>query len=99
MLPTTVETRVSLDDLLATQSRHELDELLRLADEDSRYSMHLDVSWSYWHYGRHAEFAQELNMPILANLFSAAWQIEHRVLVDDADEALKARQDIAREYA
>lgn len=98
MPSTALDTCVSLDDLLATQSRHELDELLRLADEDSRYSMHLDVSWSYWHYGRHAEFARELNMPNLARLFSAAWQIEHRVHVDDADEALQARQDIAREY-
>lgn len=99
MPPTAVETRVSLDDLLATQSRLELDQLLRHADEDSRYSMHLDVSWSYWHYGRHAEFARELNMPILARLFSAAWQIEHRVHVDDAAEARQARQEIEREYA
>jgi cytosine/adenosine deaminase-related metal-dependent hydrolase len=99
MPTTTQETRVSLDDLLATQDRHTLDQLLRLADNDSRYSMHLDVSWSYWHYGRHAEFASELDMPSLASLFSAAWQIEHRVHVDDEQAAFQARQEIAREYA
>lgn len=99
-MPTnTQETCISLDDLLATQSRHDLDQLLRLADDDSRYSMHLNVSWSYWHYGRHAEYANDLGLPSLARLFSAAWQIEHRVHVDDAQEALQARQDIAREYA
>lgn len=90
---------VSLEDILMTDSRSELDRLLMQAAGECNYSSQLTVSWSYAHYGRHAEIAEEAGMPELARLFSAVWQIEHRVYDVPAQEAAAAREEIGGEYA
>lgn len=88
---------VTIEDLLRTTDRAALDSLLvRAAGE--KYATHLPEAWGYWHYGRHAEFASELGMTDLAQLFSAAWQIEHRVHGEDAAAAELERQTIRSEY-
>lgn len=90
---------ITLDDLLSTSNRNDLNNLLCDAAQQARYDIHLDVAWDYWHFGRHAEHAEALGMPVMAKLFSAAWQIEHRVHVDDEDAAEMARVEIRDQYA
>lgn len=90
---------ITLDQLLATTNHHDLDQLLRQADRASKYGMNLNVAWDYWHYGRHAEFAAELGLHQLSRLFSAAWQIEHRVHHVNDVEAEVQRSAIKEEYA
>lgn len=90
---------VTLDQLLRTTSDVDLDALLRHAADECGYANHLDVSWAYWHYGRHAEHADALNMRLMSRLFSAAWQIQHRVHDADDETAENEHDAIAREYS
>lgn len=90
---------VTVEDLLAVADAEELESLLIECAEERGYFSSLDVSFDYWHYGRHAEFARELGMPDLARLFSAAWQIESRVLrEDDPEDREEAKEQILVEF-
>jgi hypothetical protein len=73
--------RELLEAMLQAKEEDALDRvLLDLADASGYVGM-IDVSWSHWHYGRHAEHAQELGMDSsLQRLLSAGWQIQHDVL-------------------
>jgi hypothetical protein len=66
---------VTLDELSKAGSLEELDALLLKAAENCKYTMHLNVTWDYWHYGRHAEFAEEVGKPEMTRLFSEAWKL------------------------
>lgn len=91
---------VTLNDLLATDKAADLDRLLKQAATECGYHSTLDVNWGYWHYGRHAEHAEQNHRPEMARLFSAAWQIEHRVHGQAAQEAADvAREEISTEFA
>jgi len=93
------ELGVTIEDLLKTSDRWELDEQLQLADDACGYGTHLNVAWAHWHYGRHAEFAEELGMDEMSRLFSAAWQISLRVHeAASAEEAADAREEIRATY-
>jgi len=75
--------KVKIEHLLAAKHDHDLPKLLRDAAEECRYFSTLDVSFDYWHYGRHAEHAKQNDMPDLSALFAAAWQIQYRVFLHD----------------
>ncbi len=93
------ELSVTVEDLLLTEDRSQLNKLLKQAAEECMYARDLNVSWDYWHYGRHAEFAEECGMLAMSRLFSAAWQIEHRVQgADDPQSAQAARDEIRSAY-
>lgn len=94
-LSKTVDDEVSTTvmDLLDTADEDELDKLLRKASQTCHYDQELDVSWGYWHYGRHAEFAQQQGMPYMALLFSAAWDIAHKVHGQNDAQAREAARD------
>lgn len=94
-----INLSISLEDLLSTDTRHALDNLLQQAAEECGYHSHLDVAWDYWHYGRHAEHAESLGMTDLSRLFSAAWGIEHRVHGEDGESAEKAREELRAKFA
>lgn len=89
---------VSIEKLLITETSEELAGLLQPLASERGYSSELNVSWDYWHYGRHAEYAAELGMPDLARLFSAAWQIEHRVHGENPAAREIAENEIRAEY-
>ena len=95
----TAEVTVTLDQLLHTTNDHDLDQLLRRAAEECRYFMYLDVSWDYWHYGRHAEYAAALGLTTMSRLFSASWQIQYRVHDVDEQTAEDERNKIRRDYS
>ena len=89
---------VTLEDLLATESDFTLDKLLTKAASECGYHRRLDCAWRIWHYGRHAEFADELGMLELSKLFSAAWQIQVCVHGESDEAAEVARQQIRGYY-
>lgn len=99
MAQTQRPVEITLDDLLSTSNRKDLNNLLRDAAQQFCYDIHLDVAWDYWHFGRHAEHAKALAMPVMAKLFSVAWQIEHCVHVDDEVDSEMARTEIRDKYA
>ena len=90
------EVTVTVEDLLDAADAEKLESMLIECAEDRGYFGSLDVSFDYWHYGRHAEFARELGLPDLARLFSAAWQIESRVLRENDPEAREEAQEQIR---
>lgn len=93
------EVTVTVEDLLNAANAEELESMLIECAEELGYFGSLDVSFDYWHYGRHAEFARQLGMPDLARLFSAAWQIDSRVLREDDPEAREnAKEQIKAEF-
>lgn len=83
---------VTLNDLLNTENSFELDECLKRAAQQCHYDRELDVPWTYWHYGRHAEFATEIGNADMSKLFSAAWAIDLR-LHDEVDQVKRAIRD------
>ncbi|AEF88765.1 hypothetical protein DelCs14_1736 [Delftia sp. Cs1-4] len=73
--------REMLERLLHACDAHALDGILLDLAQATGYLGLIDVSWGFWHYGRHAEQAQALGMDgALHRLLSAGWQIQHRVL-------------------
>lgn len=73
--------RELLEIMLRAEGADALDRVLLDLAQASGYVGMIDVSWAYWHYGRHAEHAQELGMdPSLQRLLSAGWRIQHDVL-------------------
>lgn len=90
---------VTLDDLLATADGSQMDDLLRKASEKCHYDRELDVAWTYWHYGRHSEFAAEKDMPEMSMLFAAAWKIGLRLHDHLEQMAREIRDEIRKEIA
>lgn len=64
-----------LTQLLRCKSNETLLSFIRSCDTDGKYSNYLPVSWDYWHFGKHAEVANELGLKQLSLLMSAAWQM------------------------
>lgn len=60
------------------------------------YSSHLNVSFDYWHYGRHAEFALELGMVELASLFRLAWQHDLNIRIVNSVIEMEENREILR---
>lgn len=95
----TREVSITIEDLFLAETSGQLDGLLLPLSEVRGYCRELNVSWDYWHYGRHAEYAEELGMPDMARLFSVAWQIESRVLCEDDPVVRETAKDkIRSEY-
>lgn len=87
--------REALETFLAAPDERTLDDLVSNLAEAAGYMKLIDVSWRYWHFGRHAQEAACLGMDgALVSLFAAAWQIQHHVL-GNADPA-KADQERQR---
>jgi hypothetical protein len=90
---------VCLNDLLQCRSEHELDQLLRHKAEDFDYHSRISVAWSYWHYGKHAEIAAESDLPYLAALLSAAWDLQLKYFsTDDPSLREAAAAEVSEEY-
>lgn len=76
--------KVSIEDVVNAADEIALDRLMSdQAAQECGYHSTLDVSFDYWHFGRHAEHAAEQRMYALAALFSAAWQVRWRVIGND----------------
>ena len=96
------ELQVSIDDVANVENEFALDRLLSdRAAEECGYHGTLEVSFDYWHFGRHAEHAAEQGMYVLAVLFSAAWHVRHRVLgnEDPVHKDAEKRSIIERYHA
>lgn len=90
---------VSIEDILTADSEHTLDKLLQEAGEQCGYFNSLEVSWSYWHYGKHAEQARDKSMREFATLLSVAWQVGYRVICEENPTvAAKQREEIRITY-
>lgn len=93
------EVTITVEDLLNAADANDLESMLIECAEERGYFGCLDVHFDYWHYGRHAEFARQLGMPDLARLFSAAWQIDSRVLQESDPEVREnAKEQIMAEF-
>lgn len=82
-----------VETLLATSTAIDLNRtMLALADKLSNgtYCSYLPVSFDYWHFGRHSEFARQYNMTDLSALFSMAWQ--HDLNIASASSPLMLEQ-------
>jgi hypothetical protein len=73
------EFKTHLQALVTARSRDEVDSAIKAATPSGYYST-LEVPWDYWHFGAHADNARAHGMPLLAELYSAAWQMYPRVL-------------------
>lgn len=90
---------VSLEQIVSAATEAELEDLLLRGATHCGYDGGLPVAWSYWHYGRHAEYAEQTGHPLLSRLFSAAWQVRGRVLWACSEvDAEQERQAIRLEY-
>lgn len=74
----------ALDSLLSSKHHFELEKRLTDLASSAGYFSTLEVSFDYWHYGRHAEHASSQGMRQLGKLFAAAWAFDREVL-DMAD--------------
>lgn len=83
----------ALSQIVNSSSRAELDNRMAEIAARSRYDAHLHVAWDFWHYGRHAEFAEEVGKRYLGALFSAAWKVEHRVFGTNTPEDAQTERD------
>jgi hypothetical protein len=94
------ELNVTIEDVVNAQDEFVLGRLMAdQAAEECEYHSTLAVSFDYWHFGRHAENACDHGMYALAALFSAAWQVRHRVLGhEDAELQMKEKEAIRVEY-
>jgi hypothetical protein len=81
-----------LRQLLQCKSVEQLDKKLKLCAHDVLYSTNLPVSWDYWHYGRHAEYAESLGLKELSILMSAAWQITGIFYLDARQQKERAKE-------
>lgn len=92
------ELTITIDDVVNAKDDAGLTRVLREAAEQCGYYTTLDVSFDYWHFGRHAEHAQHNGMLELAALFSAAWQVQYRVLMHSG-RSKKVRDLVTQEQA
>lgn len=92
--------REALETLLTASDDRSLDDLVSNLAEAAGYMKLIDVSWRYWHFGRHAQEAACLGLDgALVSLFAAAWQIQHHVLgEEDPAKADQERQRIRKAH-
>ena len=92
--------RELLEVMLRAEDEGTLDRVLLELAQASGYVGMIDVSWNHWHYGRHAEHAEELGMDTsLQRLLSAGWQIQHHVLgAPDSGCVERMRADIRAQH-
>lgn len=92
--------RELLEVMLRAEDAGALDRVLLDLAQASGYIGMIDVSWTYWHYGRHAEHVEDLGMDAsLQRLLSAGWQIQHDVLdAPDSECAERMRTQIRAQH-
>ncbi len=92
--------RELLEVMLRAEDANSLDRMLLDLAQASGYVGMIDVSWTHWHYGRHAEHVEELGMDApLRRLLSAGWQIQHGVLgAQESECAERMRMQIRAQH-